>query len=137
MNTKENLKRYLNQTKYEPAQDLAQNVWNTIVAREKRAIRFKMWTFSLIGATSIAGLIPASKSLAANFASSGFYDYFSVLFSNNGTLTSYWKELSYSIAESLPTTSIIFTFTLIFILFLSIRYVVKQFIKVNYNYNFA
>jgi len=67
--------------------------------------------------------------LANEFSKSGFYEYLALMFSSNGEITSYWKELTLSMAESLPVMAIIYTLFLIFILFLSAKYVTKQIIK--------
>jgi hypothetical protein len=114
------------EAKYEPESDLKQIVWSTIVAREKRTTRFKLWSFGLLGFISLAGLIPAFKMLLTDMAHSGFYEYFSLIFSDTGSIFSYWKELTLSITESLPVVSIIFTLSLLFICFLSLRYLMKQ-----------
>lgn len=130
----EKLKKCFYEIKYKPEKDLARNVWVEIVAHEKRILHLKIWIFSTTGVLSLAGLIPAIKALVTSFSTSGFYEYLSVVFSSNSSIASFWQELSYSIAESLPITNILFTFALIFILFLSMRYAVKQFIRVNYNF---
>jgi len=129
----ENLKKYFINAKYKPQEALAHNVWVKIVTHEKRILHLKIWIFSTAGVLSLAGLVPAVKALATSFSNSGFYEYLSIAFSSNGSISSFWQELSYSIAESLPVINILFTFALIFILFLSMRYVMKQFIKVNYS----
>jgi hypothetical protein len=112
--------------KYEPGANLAENVWLAIVLREKRIARFKLWAFSIMGIVSLAGLIPAFNILLSDLAQSSFYEYFSLLFGGGGAVFSYWKELTLSLAESLPSASIIFVLSLIFIFFLSLRYAVKQ-----------
>lgn len=123
------LKNLFYKAKYEENSDLAESVWHNIVVREKRITRIKLWGFSLIGATSLIGFIPAWKSLSTDFSQSGLYEYFSLAFSSGSSISLYWKELIFSIAESLPTMSIAFSLSLIFILFLSLKYMSKQIIK--------
>jgi hypothetical protein len=125
----ENLKKAFNNIKYQSEQDLSEKVWHSIIKHEKRISYVKLYTFSLFGILSLVGMIPAFKMLFADFSQSGFYEYFSLLFSSNGALASSWKELAYSLAESLPTISIIFSFTILFVFFLSLRYVLKQIVK--------
>ena len=127
----ENLKKALQKLEYEPKADLVENIWQRVVAREKRLIRIKLYAFSLVGFLSLAGLVPVFKALFSDFAQSGFYEYFSLLFSSGNNLFSYWKELVSSLAESLPVLNIIFSFSLIFVFLWSLRYVLKQIIINN------
>jgi hypothetical protein len=123
--------------KYEPESDLEQVVWSTIIARDKRTTRFKLWTYGFVGLASFAGLIPAFKILFTDLAHSGFYEYFSLIFSDTGSILSYWKELIFSLTESLPVVSIIFTLSLLFICFLSLRYLMKQIIRNELIFNIS
>jgi hypothetical protein len=110
----------------EEKSDLASNIWHKIVMRDRRIVRLKLYTFLLIGLTSLIGLIPAWQILSGDLARSGLYEYFSLIFSNGNSIVSYWKELTFSIAESLPTMSIALSLSLIFILFFSLKYAAKQ-----------
>jgi hypothetical protein len=123
------LTKIFKKAKYEPEANLAFSIWHTIITKEKRLTRFKSWSFGFIGLTSLAGLVPAFQILLNDLAHSGFYEYFSLLFSDGGSMLTYWKELALSLAESLPTMSIIFTLSLFFVCFLSLKYLVKQIFK--------
>ena len=123
------LAKAFHKAKYEQNRDLALNIWQNIMKHDKRVLRIKLWVFSSIGLLSFVGIIPAFKMLLADLSQSGLYEYFSLIFSSGNSIFSYWKELILSIAESLPTMSIVLTFSLVFILFLSIKYAVKQIIK--------
>ena len=125
----EYLKNSFKKSKHEPSLDLADGIWNTIVLRNKRIAYLKLAFFSSISIASFVGLVPTFKMLLADFTQSGFYEYLSIAFSKNGFLSSYWKELAYSLAESLPTISLALSLSLIFVFFLSLRYVMKQIIK--------
>lgn len=114
--------------RYEEKPDLAQNVWHSLVIRNKHITRLKLWAFSFVGLTSLVGLIPAWRILSSDLAQSGFYEYLSLIFSSGNSFFSYWKEFLFSVAESLPTMSIILSLSLIFTLFLSLRYIAKQII---------
>lgn len=117
--------------KYEPDASLAENVWRTIILRNKRTAQLKLWAFAATGIASLIGLVPAFKILSNDLSQSGFYEYFSLIFSDSGSIISYWKEFILSLAESLPIASIIFTLSLIFVFFLSLRYAMKQINKVQ------
>lgn len=124
-----NLKDVFQNAKYEPNANLASYAWQKIIIRNKRVSFIKLSAFSILGTLSLIGLIPAFKALSTQFAQSGFYEYLSILFSNNSEFASYWKELAYSLAESLPTLNIIYAFVLVLTLFLSLKYVAKQIIR--------
>ena len=117
--------------KYEEDTILAQNIWHSIVVRNKRNTLLRLWAFSVAGLASFMGLIPAWKALLNDLTQSGFYEYLSLAFSNGSSVSSYWKEFSLSIAEALPTMSILLSLSLIFIFFLSLKYVMKQIINNN------
>jgi len=123
------LTKIFQKVKYESNINLAENVWQAIVLHDKCIVRVKLWAFSIIGFASLVGLMPAFKALSSDFVQSGFYEYFSLIFSDSGLILSYWKELFFSLAESLPTISIILTLSLLFICFLSLRYLMKQISK--------
>jgi hypothetical protein len=115
--------------KYQQKSDFSENIWQAIVLCDKRNARIKLWVFSTTGLFSLIELAPALKMLFNDFAQSGFYDYFSLLFSSNGSLITFWKDFLLLLAESLPVVSIVLSLTLIFVFFLSLKYAMKQIIK--------
>jgi hypothetical protein len=115
--------------KYEPTPDLAFSIFNKIVIHDKSMAKFKLWIGTFTGIASLITLIPVFQVLLDNLTHSGFYDYFSLIFSDGGLMFSYWKEFTLSLAESLPMMSIIFTLSLIFIFLMSFRYVMKQIVR--------
>jgi hypothetical protein len=126
---KPNLKDIFQKAKYEPDVNLAFSVWQTLMMQEKRADKFKLWSFSFIGILSFVTLIPTLEQLFSDLTHSGFYEYFSLIFSDGGAMLSHWKEFYFSLVESLPIMSIIFTLSVLFVCFLSLKYVFKQIIK--------
>jgi hypothetical protein len=122
----EKLTKIFKNTKYEPGLDLNEKIWSTIAVRNKRNAQNKFWIFAFMGFSSTIGLIPVVKILLTDLSQSGFYEYSSLLFSDSAIIVSYWKELILILAESLPIMSIILTLSLVFVLFLSFRYAMKQ-----------
>jgi hypothetical protein len=120
------LTKIFQEAKYEPDSKLARAVWGAIVRRDKLITRLKLWAFALLGLVSFGGLVPATQALFDDLTRSGFYEYFSLIFSDSRSVLYYWKELSFSLAESLPIVSTIFALSLIFACFLSLRYLMKQ-----------
>ena len=124
-----NLKNAFLKAIYVPEGGLINNVWLAVVRHDRRVARFKLTILSIIGGVSLFSLIPAFKALTLDFSQSGFYDYFSLLFSNGDSIVNFWKEFLLILAESLPVLSIALFLLLIFIFFLSLKYILKQIIK--------
>ncbi len=120
------LTKIFQRAKYEPETNLTEHVWHAVTLRDEREARIKLWAFSSVMLASLAGLVPAFQMLFNDLAHSGFYDYFSLIFSDGASVLSYWKELALSLTESLPIMSIIFTLTLLFVCFLSLKYLIRQ-----------
>lgn len=125
----ERLKKVFLKAIYTPEKSLADQIWHAIALHNKRITRLKIWTFSLTGSASLLFFIPMLKILLNDFTRSGFYEYLSLAFSNGGSLIAYWKDFLSLLAESLPVISIISTLTLVFIFFLSLKYVMRTIIK--------
>ena len=120
------LTKVFQKARYEENFNLGQNIWLTVMKREKRNTKIKLWIFTLAGITSLVGLVPAFRILGSDLAQSGFYEYLSLAFSDSGLILSAWREFMFSLAESLPVLSVIFTLSLVFIFFLSLKYAMKQ-----------
>ena len=120
------LQKIFKKTSYEPEPELAQMVWSAIIARDEKATNLKLWAFAFMGLTSLSGLVFTFKTLFTDMARSGFYEYFSLLFSDTGSILSYWKEFTFSLAESLPIISILCVLSLLLVSFLSLKYLMKQ-----------
>ena len=120
------LQRVFRQARYEDRENITQNIWQVIVAHEKRTARKKLIFTYTVDLLSLSLLVPVLKILINDLSKSGFYEYLSLTFSNGGIISSYWKEFMFSLAESLPIISIILTLTLVFIFCLSLRYTIKQ-----------
>jgi hypothetical protein len=112
--------------RYETSPGLGMDIWRNIARRNKKAAQIKLWSFAAVTLLSLVLLIPAANTLALDFSKSGFYEYFSLIFSGGSGAIAYWRELGFSILESLPAMSIIFVLSLVFFLFLSIRQIFKQ-----------
>ena len=126
MQMEEKLKKAFSRAKYEPGIDLADNVWRVIILGEKHSARLKLFVFSSMGFASLVGLVSTFRVLLSDFTQSGLYYYISLLFSDSKFILSYWREFAVVLGESLPVESIILSLCLVFILFLSLRYIMKQ-----------
>lgn len=117
--------------KYEADPALVSNICQNVILRNKRSAILRLWGFSITSLVSFVALIPAWKALLNDLTQSGLYEYLSLAFSNSGSVLSYWKEFTLSIAEALPTMSIMLSLSLVFVFFLSFKYVMKQIISNN------
>ncbi|HAS80532.1 MAG: hypothetical protein UR25_C0001G0138 [Candidatus Nomurabacteria bacterium GW2011_GWE1_32_28] len=130
------LKDVFLKAKYQDQSNLVENIWKNILIRDRRIAFIKFWVFSFLSFSSLIGLIPAWKILSNDLAQSGVYEYFSLMFSNSNYILSYWKELTFSIAEVLPTTSILLLFSLVFVVLLSAKYASRQVNKSQFKLSF-
>jgi hypothetical protein len=91
----------------EPPKGLGVGILNFIETRERRLVKIKSWAFGLTSLTSFGFAIWATIYLVKSVKTSGFGQYLSLAFSENGVALTYWKELSFSLAESLPVLGLI------------------------------
>ena len=124
-----NLKKAFEEVTYVPLDNLSSLIWGKIAKREKTIERAKIYAFSGLGILSFIGFIPLFKMMLSDMSSSGFYEYLSIAFSNGGLISSYWRELLLSLSESIPLTSLIYSFGFLFVFFLSMRFLMKQISK--------
>lgn len=88
--------------KLEPSKGLESKILLRIAAEEKKAAKISA-VYSWGSAVASLGLsVWAGIYLAKSFKESGFWEYFSLLISENAAIAGYWKELTFSLAESLP-----------------------------------
>ena len=80
---------------------LEQDIISKIHRIQKRRIFIRQASYGLLSLGSFGGVIASGIYVKNILLTSGSLEYFSLLFSDAGIL-SYWKELSLSIAESLP-----------------------------------
>lgn len=91
----------------DPPQDLETKILNKIYNERRKNTFIKT---SFLGATSIAslfGLINVGVILWQSFVQTGFYEYLSLIFSDSSVLSTYWKEYTLSLIESLPLVGLI------------------------------
>lgn len=81
--------------------------------KEKRLARIRIFAFGGSAVASFGASFWAMVYLIKSVEETGFWQYFSIIFSENGAALAYWKELSISLAESLPITSCVMFFAAI------------------------
>ncbi|MFA6315226.1 MAG: hypothetical protein WC648_02560 [Candidatus Paceibacterota bacterium] len=88
--------------KIQPPQDLKQNILLGIAKEEFRRAKIYFTVAVTVLPTSLVAVFLSGRYLINSFYESGFYNYFSLLFSGDSTVLSYWKELVYSMVETMP-----------------------------------
>ena len=98
-----------------PSYDLLGKIM-TRISEERRLLilkrRLVVFLAGLLG--SIILFIPALKGLISGFSQSGFFQYFSLLFSDAEIITTYWQNYALSLLETLPVMNLILFLAIIF-----------------------
>ncbi len=136
MDVNTNLQNVFQKAKYEPKEDLSGYIWLELVKRSENRARTRLWVLSSFSLGSLAGSIFEFRALSQDFLHSGFYRYFSLVFSNGSTVLKYWKEFSLTLTDSIPVMSLILSLALVFVFFISLRYAVLQFNKSRLSLSF-
>jgi hypothetical protein len=123
----QNLQKLFKNATYRPESQLSGDIWGVIKSRSTRITKIKKFSYLILSLLSLSGSIFSIKILIEQFTKLGFFRYLSLAFSDSGVIATYWKEYILSLADSLPVASLILSFFLLFILFISIRKVSYQF----------
>ena len=123
----ENLQKIFKKASLHPESRLSGDIWSLIESKNTQIIKWKTFGYLSLSILSLSGSVLSIKSLIEELSNLGFYDYLSLAFSDSGVIATYWKEYTLSLVDSLPIASLIVTFFLIFVLFISIRRVSCQF----------
>lgn len=94
--------RLIGMEKIQPPQDLKQNILLGIAKEEFRRAKVYFTVAATVLPVSLVAVFLSGRYLISSFYESGFYDYFSLLFSGDSTVFAYWKELAYSLVETMP-----------------------------------
>ncbi len=111
--------------------ELPEGIFKRITARiraEEQFIHFKrrmvrrlvIFSFGTVG--SAAAFIPVLKMAYSDFAESGFLQFFSLLFSDFGTVAVYWQSFTVSLLETLPAVSLAIFLAVIFVFLGSLKF---------------
>ena len=116
-----------NQATPEPPADLLYKIMDRIGAEKKRRqIRRHLAFFSLSLIGSVAAFYPAGQMLWHDFNASGFFQFFSLLFSDSEIVLKYWQNFLFSLLEALPIVSVIILLSLVWIFLESLKFFVRD-----------
>jgi hypothetical protein len=123
----QNLQKLFKKAVYHPEGRLSGDVWIAIEIKKAQITKTKKIGYLSLSVLSLSGSILSIKSLVEESIRLGFFNYFSLVFSDSGVIATYWKEYTLSLADSLPVASLALSFFLLFVLFISIRRASYQF----------
>ena len=104
---------------------------------QARRTRWQLIAAEIVGSLSVVALFPIFINMLGQFQSSGFWNYFSLLFTDTGVIAIYWKEFSLALVEALPWFPLTLVFILILTLFVSLRFALKDFKRIGLSTNLA
>jgi len=124
-NMKEHIPKFKNQIPEFPT-DLFDKVIDNIETKRKLRDFKKRIIFSFFGIFSSSLIsIPLFKAVWTYLGESGFLRFFSLIFSDFKLVLSSWQNFGLSLLESIPIISLTLFLISIFILFESIKYLIK------------
>lgn len=100
--------------------------------RRLRALRRRLVIFGFGAVFSLVVFIPLFDMARTALAESGFITFFSLIFSDFGTVLALWKDYLYSLLETIPVLEISMLLAAAFIFFGSLRFFfrdIKKFIS--------
>jgi len=110
----------------EPSQGLRGKIFVSIRQEEIRRARIYVAVSLAVLAASLCSVISAGIYMVRGFYRSSFYSYFSLLFSDPDITFSYWRELSFSLIETVPLVEITLSLIAVAALLISIRVLVNN-----------
>jgi len=101
--------------------ELPQGLLGSVLVRvrleQKKSARRELVFVGSTAVGSIIAIVPAFSYFVTSFFQSSFYQYLSLAWSEGSGALAFWKEISMSLAESLPIFSItVFLFILVVLL---------------------
>ncbi len=111
--------------------ELPENLFGKIMQRinqERRlsVLKRKLAVISFMTTCSLAAFIPVFRMAQAEFSQSGFFQFFSLIFSDFGTIITQWQSFIFTLLESLPLVSITALLAVIFVFLLSLKILTRN-----------
>lgn len=111
--------------------ELPEGILNRIMLRIKAeqrllAIKQRVVIFSLVFIGSVIAFVPTFRMVQAEISSSGFLQFFSLIFSDLGTVLAYWQSFTMSLLETLPAFSLAIFLAVVFAFLESLRFLARD-----------
>ncbi|PIT90111.1 hypothetical protein COU23_00350 [Candidatus Kuenenbacteria bacterium CG10_big_fil_rev_8_21_14_0_10_36_11] len=118
---------FSNLSQPEPRPRLFERVWNRL-QKEKQLliVKRKLFLISILSVITGVGLAPVSKSVYINFAESGFFKFFSLIFSDFNAVMASWKNYLISLLETLPVMNLILLLAVFLIFLEALKFLAKN-----------
>lgn len=110
----------------EPPADLFSAVLLRVAYARRRAAFFRLAARGSVIVASAMVAVPVLRYASAEFYASGFFSYLSLVFSDVPAATQYWRELSLSLIESLPSLAILMVIAIGLALFWALRRIARD-----------
>jgi hypothetical protein len=121
------LSKLMKQAYNQPETGLSADIWRVIEAKQAKGLKIKSLSYGFIGILSLGGFVLMSVSIVKQLSASGFFQYFSLAFSDGSLISIYWKEYLLSLSDSLPVASLGVTFFLLLSMLVSIKKSIEQY----------
>jgi hypothetical protein len=110
----------------EPPQGLIDKILKRIQREERFLLIRHVAIFSTTLFGSALAFVPASKMLLTDLSRSGFFNFFSLIFSDFSSISVYWKNLALILLETLPAASLALFLAVLLVLLQSIKSLFKD-----------
>jgi hypothetical protein len=110
----------------EAPEGLCASVLSRINGAKRRSAQWHAALFGLSTVASVAVLIPTLEYTSEQLYASGFYEYASFVVSDNSLATTYWREFSLSLLESLPSIALLLLLPIVAMLVWSLIRLVRN-----------
>src|ERR1035437_987263 len=107
-------------------EDLYKAVLFRLSLEQRRAVkrRFAIASASLVA--SISAAVAAVLILANSLTTSGFWKFVSLIFSDGGTVVTYWQQFSLSLLESFSVPELVVSLSCVFAVMISLKFLLKN-----------
>lgn len=95
-------------------------------AQRRRVIRYRLVLFSAGIIGSVVAFIPVFGMVQADFNGSGFFSFFSLIFSDSGVVMAYWQNFFMSLLESFPAFSVAMLLATVFLFLQSLKFLARD-----------
>lgn len=110
----------------EPPQGLHAAILARIGLAKRRAAQLRAGLFGAVALVCGTVLVPALEYTGNQLYASGFYEYLSLISSDNSLLLTYWREFGLSLVESLPSLALLLVLPTVVALVWSLARLVKN-----------
>ncbi|MFA5080539.1 MAG: hypothetical protein WC472_02845 [Candidatus Paceibacterota bacterium] len=131
---KEYKKLFMNMEEVNPSSKLFEKIMLRISREEKLVIvKKRIAVFSVFLAISLGGFVYSFITVQNAFVSSGFTQFFSLIFSDFNIVIAYWQNFLFTLLESLPVFAMIISLVMFSIVLGFLTFLMKDMKFINSN----